>query len=254
MFPDPALQPLVRSLFLPSNTPASDQCCGAPGVTALLCESAPKFTLTLLTFSSSSFICLFWASILSSNSLILCNVQRRKILKNQNIWETKWEKIFQDFHRCTWWANPTEQLSQRLGGALGCLPHQLLGPWLKHACLSFSDTASPSLLFAPTKERAPPLPSLGHTPTSGSFRSQVTVLEPKQTVRAWFMVLPRRCRSSTRIGLKGRGASRGRTLLAGLTAQLESLVFIVVHRVGQMDACVHARPGCLARTLDEPGL
>lgn len=68
------------------------------------------------------------------------------------------------------------------------------------------------------------------------------------------MVLPRRRYSSARVSLKGRGASRGRTLLARLTPQLESLVFTVVHRVGQMDACVHARPACLARTLDEPGL
>lgn len=132
-----------------------------PGATARLCVSAPKFTLTFLTFSSSSFICLFWASILSSNSLILCNVQRRKILNNQNIWETKWEKIPQDLHPCTRQANPTEQLSHRprgAGGALGRPPHQLLGPRLKRAYLSFSDIAFLSLLLAPTKQQVPPPP------------------------------------------------------------------------------------------------
>ena len=108
-----------------SQTPCSSPwfgasfCCMTPGATARLCVSAPKFTLTFLTFSSSSFICLFWASILSSNSLILCNVQRRKILNNQNIWETKREKIPQDFHPCTWQANPTEQ-PRGAGGTWGC--------------------------------------------------------------------------------------------------------------------------------------
>lgn len=51
--------------------------------------------------------------------------------------------------------------------------------------------------------------SPGHTPTSCTFRSQVTRLEPKQTVRARFMVLPRHRYSSPRSSLKGRRASHG---------------------------------------------
>lgn len=92
-----------------------------PGATARLCVSAPKFTLAFLTFSSSSFICLFWASILSSNSLILCNVQRRKILNNQNIWETKWEKTPQDFTHALGRQIPQSSCHTGLG--------EQVGPW-----------------------------------------------------------------------------------------------------------------------------
>lgn len=53
-------------------------------------------------------------------------------------------------------------------GPLGCLPHQLLGPWLKHACLSFSDTASHfpaslSLLLLQQKRKTPsPASAISH--------------------------------------------------------------------------------------------
>lgn len=45
------------------------------------------------TFSSSSFICLFWVSILSSNSLILCNIKRRKVFNNQRTGHTNYTRV-----------------------------------------------------------------------------------------------------------------------------------------------------------------
>lgn len=42
-----------------------------------------------VTFSSSSLACRLWASSLSSSSLILCSVKRRKIFSDQGIWESR---------------------------------------------------------------------------------------------------------------------------------------------------------------------